>query len=50
MVMLDRSRQHSPKSDFVALRQEEGTQAVDPAGLLISNTMYTAFDKLLTSG
>lgn len=44
--MLDRSRQHPPKCDFVAVREEVGTYAVDHAGLLISKAMYTDFDKL----
>jgi len=46
LVMLDRSRQHPHKYDFVAVREEVGTYAVDCVGLLISNAMYTDFDKL----
>ena len=46
LLMLDRSRQHPPKCDFVAVREEVGTYAVDSAGLLISNAMCTDFDKL----
>lgn len=46
LFMLDRSRQHPPKCDFVAVREEAGSYAVDHAGLLISNSMYTDVDKL----
>lgn len=46
LLVLDRPRQHPPKCDFVAVRQEVGAYAVDCAGLLISSAMYTDFDKL----
>lgn len=46
LLMLERSRQHPPKCDFVAVREEVSTYAVDRAGLLISNAMHTDFDKL----
>lgn len=46
LLLLDRSGQHPPKCDFVAGRKEVGTYAIDRAGLLISNAIYTDVDKL----
>lgn len=46
LLKVDRFRQHPPECYFVAVRQDIGTYAVDCAGLLISNAVYTDFDKL----